>query len=375
MAPPSSPPGPSPAASRSPREDAAGAKEALRIAEEPEADALGRHAESPADIPWRGWRAVLRRTMIEMLTDRISLTAAGCAFYGTLALFPAISMLISVYGLLFDRETVEPQLAVLRDLLPPSAWTLIDERVRMLVSQPPGTLGMRLVISVGVAFWSSATGVKAILSALNLAYEETERRSILRFQLTAFGITLGAILSATIGLALLVGLPAMLNFLGVSSHQTLLIRVSSFGLLILAVLTALSMLYRYGPSRERPRWAWVTPGSLVATVLWVGASALFSLYVGHIASYDATYGPLGTVVGIMMWFFVTAYAVLLGAELNSELELQTAYDSTDGPPLPLGARGAYVADHIATDGPVPDRPPPPRLPQHSPPPRPRPSPG
>lgn len=356
------------------RADAAAEAEAVRIAEEPEADSLGRHATGPAEIPWLGWRSVLRRTALEMLTDRISLTAAGCAFYATLALFPAISMLISVYGLVFDRETVEPQLVVLRDLLPPSAWTLIDERIRMLVSQPPGTLGVQLLISTGVAFWSSATGIKAILSALNLAYEEVERRSLVRFQLTAFGITLGAILSASVGLALLVGLPALLDFLGVSNHQTLLIRVASFGLLILAVLTGLSLLYRYGPSRERPRWRWVTPGSLIATVMWVAASALFSLYVGHVASYDATYGPLGTVVGIMMWFFVTAYAVLLGAELNSELELQTAYDSTDGPPLPLGERGAYVADHIATDGPVPGRPLPPRSPRHSPPPRSRPSP-
>lgn len=373
MSPSTSPPGISADPTTTPRGDAVGEADAARVAAEPEADRLGRHAESPAEIPWLGWRAVLRRTAMEMFTDRISLTAAGCAFYATLALFPAISMLISVYGLIFDRETVEPQLAILRDLLPPSAWTLIDERVHLLVSQPPSTLGFQLLISTGVAFWSSATGVKAILAALNLAYEEVERRSILVFQLTAFGMTLGAILSATVGLAFLVGLPALLSFFGISNPQTLLIRVASFVLLILAVLTALSLLYRYGPSRERPRWRWVTPGSLVATVLWVAASALFSLYVGHLASYDATYGPLGTVVGIMMWFFVTAYAVLLGAELNSELELQTAYDSTDGPPLPLGERGAYVADHIATDGPVPDLPRPPRSPRHSPPPRSRPA--
>ncbi len=354
----------------SPRADAAGAAEAGRIAVDDDAEALGRHAESPAEIPWRGWRSVLRRTALEMLTDRVSLTAAGCAFYATLALFPAISMLISIYGLVFDRETVEPQLAVLRDLLPPSAWTLIDERVRMLVSQPPGTLGIQLLISTGIAFWSSATGVKAVLSALNLAYEEKERRSILRFQLVSFAITLGAIVSATIGLALLVGLPTILGFLGFQTPQTSLIRIASFVLLVLSVLGGLSLLYRYGPSRERPRWQWVTPGSLVATVLWIAVSALFSFYVGHVASYDATYGPLGTVVGIMMWFYVTAYAVLLGAELNSELELQTACDSTDGPPQPLGARGAYVADHIATDGSRLDTPPPPRSPLHSPPPPP-----
>ena len=290
----------------------------------------GHCAETPAGIPWPGWKSVLRRTGREMLTDRVSLTAAGCAFYATLALFPAISMLISIYGLMFDPETVEPQLEVLRNLLPPTAWALIHDRVHMLVTQPPGTLGRSLLISTGLAFWSSATGVKSILSALNLAYGEREKRGFFRFQFVAFAITLAAILGACLGLALLVGLPTLLKFVGVAWHQTALIQVASFGLLVSSLLGGLSVLYRYGPSRERPRWTWVTPGSVIATVLWMAASALFSFYVGHLASYDATYGPLGTVVGIMMWFYVTAYAVLLGAELNSELERQTACDSSDG---------------------------------------------
>jgi len=334
----------------SPRAQAAGPKEvAPGDLSGPNAQALGRLAQSPRSIPWRGWTRVLRRTGLVMLTDRVGLTAAGCAFYGTLALFPGISMLLSLYGLVFDPVTVEPQLAVLRDLLPPPAWGLIDERVRELVSQPPATLGVRLLISTGVAFWSSATGIKAVLAALNLAYEETEQRSILKFQLVAFTITLAAIVGASVAIAVLVALPQLLALIGVPDGAAWLIQLSSLGVLVLSLLTGLSLLYRYGPSRERPRWQWVTPGSLIATVLWVVASALFSLYVGHVASYDVAYGPLGAVAAMMMWFYVTAYAVLLGAELNSELELQTAVDSTDGPPRPLGARGAYVADHIAMD--------------------------
>jgi membrane protein len=148
---------------------------------------------------------------------------------------------------------------------------------------------------------------------------------------------------------LLVGLPAVLAFLGVPSSQSLLLRMASFALLLLGILVGLAMLYRYGPCRQAPRWHWVTPGSLVATMLWIAASALFSWYVATFSTYDATYGPLGTVVGIMMWFYVTVYAVLLGAELNAELELQTVRDSTSGPPKPLGRRGAYVADHVAED--------------------------
>ena len=321
--------------------------EAARLLREPGARALGRLAESPAEIGWPGWRAVLRRTVIEMLTDRVSLVAAGCAFYGTLALFPAISMLISIYGLAFDPVTVLPQLNVLQNLLPPAAYQLIAERVQMLVSKPPGALTTSLLFSTAVTLWSSAAGTKSILAALNLAYEERETRGFVRYQLTAFAITLCTIVGTVVGIGLLVALPPALDFMGFAGHERTLIRVASYALLFFSVMGGLSLLYRYGPCRQIPRWQWVTAGSLLATVLWIAASALFSFYVAQFSSYDATYGPLGTVVAIMMWFFVTAYAVLLGAELNAELELQTARDSTDGPPRPLGRRGAYVADHVA----------------------------
>ena len=333
-----------------PRSEALGALEVTpAVLAGPEAQALGRMAASPAAIPWRGWSRVLRRTGLVMLSDRVGLTAAGCAFYATLALFPALSMLMALYGLVFDPVTVEPQLALLRHLLPPAGWTLIDDRVRQLVAQPSATLGWQLLLSTGIALWSSASGVKALLAALNLAYEEQERRSFLRYQLVSLAITMLAIIGATVALAVLVAIPPALQYVAVGIASAWLLQVLGFLILMLSLLIGLSLLYRYGPSRKRPRWQWVTPGSVVATALWMAASALFSFYVANIASYDVSYGPLGAVAGMMMWFFVTAYAVLLGAELNSELELQTAVDSTDGPPRPLGARGAYVADHVSLD--------------------------
>ena len=333
-----------------PREDAAGpGPEVQRVLRAPDAIALGRLANSPGEIPWRGWRAVIRRTFWEMLTDRVSLVAAGCAFYGTLALFPAMSMLISLYGLIYDPATVEPQLTLVRDLLPPAAFTLIHDRIHVLVTKPPGTLGVGLLVSTAVALWSSASGVKSVITALNLAYEEREERSFLRYQLTAFTFTILAILSTVVGLVILVGLPAGLAFFGLPSSQTFWLRMASFGLLLLGVLVGLSLLYRFGPCRSSAKWHWVTPGSTVATVLWIMASALFSWYVATFSTYDATYGPLGTVVAFMMWLFVTVYVVLLGAELNAELELQTVRDSTRGAPKPFGRRGAYVADHVAED--------------------------
>jgi membrane protein len=306
-------------------------------------------AYHPLQISWAGWRQVIARTAREVVTDRVSLCAAGCAFYATLALFPAITMLVAIYGLIFDPGTVRPQLAALRELLPPSAYQLIADRVQMLVSKPPGTLTFSLGLSIAIALWSTTTGTKSILGALNLAYEQRETRGMLRFQLTALGMTLGAILAAVIGLAALVVVPALVGFFGMSAHRALIARASSLGALVLFVLLALSLLYRFGPSRPSAGLWLVTPGSLVATLLWLIASVLFSYYVQHLASYDATYGPLGAVVGVMMWFYVSAFAVLVGAELNAELELQVsgkaAFDNTGRAGRSTNEHAAHASGH------------------------------
>lgn len=332
-----------------PRYDAAGPGLAAWIASRPDAHRLGRNAASPAEIPWPGWKAVLRRVGLKMITDRASLSAAGCAFYATLALFPALTMLILIYGLMFEPATVEPQLASLREVLPPVVYTLIAKRIHMLVTQPSATLGWSLVASTTITLWSAMTGTKGIVTALNIAYEEVERRSILRYQVETFLITLCAMLGTTLGLAVLLGVPTVLAFLGSSPLRQTMIQVASIGVLVLFLMVGLSFLYRYGPCRTQARWRWVTPGSLTAAVLWLAASVLFSLYVTKLAHYDLTYGPLAAVAGVMMWFWVTIYVVLLGAELNAELEMQTVLDSTEGPPKPLGKRGAYVADHVAEE--------------------------
>jgi len=288
---------------------------------------LGRTVRNLVAIPWRGWMHVLLRTWQEISSDRISLVAAGCAFWATLALFPAISMLISFYGLLFDPASVEPQLEVLRDLLPSAAFSLIAERVHTLVSHGRGELGVSLLIGTALTLWSASSGTKSMLSALNMAYNAQEQRGFLRFQAIGLLMTLGAVVAAIVAVALLVLLPVAIDFLGLDAYARVLLRLGSFGVLVVFVGLALSLLYRFGPSREGVRWHWITTGSLVATLLWLAASAVLSLYVAHVASYDATYGPLGAVVGVMMWFWVSAYAVLLGAELNAEIELQTAGES------------------------------------------------
>jgi membrane protein len=229
----------------------------------------------------------------------MSLAAAGCAFYATLALFPAISMLVSVYGLVFDPVSVEPQLQVLSGLLPPPAFALINDRVHELVSQSNGNLSLGLLVSFLLTFWSSSTGTKSVLSAINVAYDVTEQRPFV-----------------------LLFLPVLITAVGLSSHSAGLIHIASLLMLVGFFTVAIGLLYRFGPSREPPPDPRIKPGAIFATLLWLIASELLSFYVSRIGSFGATYGSLGAGVGVMLWFYISAYAVLLGAELNACLEEQ-----------------------------------------------------
>ena len=260
----------------------------------------------------------------EAVTDQVALAAAGCGFYATLALFPAISMLISVYGLVFD---VAVGGAAARGACGTCCrrrpYTLIDDRVHELVSQPSDTLSIGLLVSLIVAFWSASAGTKSVLSALNVAYDTVEQRGILGFQLIALAMTLCAVAAAVLAIAVLVFLPTVISFVGLSDYSAALINAFSRTLLVVLVGGTIALLYRYGPSRKPPPDQRIFPGAVLATLLWLIASAGLSFYVSHIARLGVTYGPLGAVVAIMLWFYLTAYAVLLGAEVNAQLE-QTA---------------------------------------------------
>ena len=273
----------------------------------------------------RRWQSVMHGTFAAIASDRIGLVAAGCAFWATLALFPAISMVVSLYGLVFDPAAVEPQLATLRDLVLGEAFALIAGRVHVLVSHGSGTLGVSLAVSSVIALWSAATGTKSMLAALNLANEAYEQRSFLAFQAIGLTLTLGGILVAILALAILVALPAAIDFVGISAYGGLFAQGGSLLMLVVFVLLSISVFYRIGPCRPKggpaSRPSWITPGAVLATAVWLAASVAVSFYVGHLATYDATYGPLGAVAGVMIWFWVSAYVVLAGAELNAQLEL------------------------------------------------------
>jgi membrane protein len=276
---------------------------------------------------WEAWmqastspdsRSVLGQLWQRAISDRISLVAAGCAFYAMLALFPALSLIVSLYGLVFDPYTVEPQLAVLHELVPDATYALVAQRVRELVQGSRPRLERGAFISAIIALWSASAGVRAMLNALDLAYEIDSRRGMLAFYGTALLITLGAIMAVIVGMAGLVVLPVTLQLLGVEQGRALLVRAISLLVLLVAVFGAIAVLLRFGPSRPC-RWADVMPGTVMAAALWTLASVGFSFYVTHIAGYDSMYGSLGAAVGLQMSFFVSVFAILLGAELNVAL--------------------------------------------------------
>jgi membrane protein len=266
-----------------------------------------------------GALAIARRVMRAAASDRISLTAAGCAFYATLALFPGIFLLVLLYGLAFDKAAVEPQLEVLRELVPEETFALIAARLHELVEQPRPRLEWGVIVSGGVAIWSASAGARAMIGALNMAHGVTESRGFLHYHLLAIGITLAVTVAVVLAIASLVALPGVLALIGLPAPRAWTLRGMSMATLLGLVFVGLVLVYRLGPSGRHPGLLWALPGAMVATLLWAVASAAFTLYVSNFAAYDLMYGPLGATVGLLMWFWVSVYVVLLGAELNVAL--------------------------------------------------------
>jgi membrane protein len=316
-------------------------------AQSEKARALGRHARSPQQVPARGWWQVLKRVWAESMADNLGVMAAGCAFYGLLALFPALSILVSVYALVADPTTAEQQLQAIQSVLPDAAYTMIAGRVHELAALPSAGVSWRILVGLVIALWSAANGTKALMSTLNVAYEEDEKRSFVQFNLTAFAFTIGGIIAVMVGLAVILVVPAVVGLLSLGFATAILIQAISFAIVIVFLMGSLALVYRLGPSRREAKWRWISPGSIAASVVWVAASIGFSFYASNFGSYNVTYGSLGAVIVVLLWLWISAYVVLFGAELNAELELQTARDTTAGPDAPMGQRGAFVANHVA----------------------------
>jgi membrane protein len=306
----------------------------------------GRSADTPTEIPARGWKDILWRTYEEFNKDRVMSVAAGVTYYALLALFPAIAALVSIYGLFADPGTIQDHLNTLSGVLPSGALDIIREQVTRIASQGGGTLGFGFVFGLGLSLWSSNAGMKAIFDALNIVYGEEEKRSFIKLNLLSLSFTLGAIAFILIALAGIIVLPIVLNFIGLGSGTEWLVSLARWPILLIGVIFGLSLIYRFGPSRDKAEWRWVTPGGIVAAVLWLAVSMLFSWYVANFGSYNETYGSLGAVIGFMTWIWLSTIVVLLGAEINAETEHQTAKDTTEGTHQPMGTRGARMADTI-----------------------------
>ena len=306
----------------------------------------GRDAASPADIPPRGWRDVLARTWAEFGRDRIMSVAAGVTFFALLALFPAIGAFVSLYGLFADVHQAEHQLRLLRGIVPPGVIEFVGGEMKRIAAAHSGGLGLAFGISLLISLWSANGAVKALFDGLNVAYEERESRGLVKLNLISLAFTLGGLVFVALALSAVVVAPVLMHVLHLDRVGGAWLAELRWPVLLLITVGLISLIYAFGPSRTRPRWSWITWGGTFAAVLWVGASLLFSWYVANFAHYDKTYGSLGAVVGFMTWIWYSTIIVLFGAELNSELEHQTAVDTTVGAPKPMGARGAKMADTL-----------------------------
>jgi membrane protein len=306
----------------------------------------GRHATHPLQIPWRGWYDILWRTYREMNSDRLLSIAGGVSFFVLLAIFPAVTALVSAYGLFFNTSTITDNLSLLNDVVPDNVLSIVHEQTSRIASNSGRALSVGFVVGIVASLWSAMSGVKAIIDALNVIYEQKEGRNVLKLNLVALVFTLAGFAAFLLAIAAIVVLPLILSPIGLGSMTETLTRIARWPVLLVVLLIGLAVLYRYGPDRRAARWQWVSVGSVFAAVTWIVASFLFSWYLTSFANYNATYGSLGAVVGLMIWLWISTIVVLLGAELNAEIEHQTARDSTVGDEKPLGVRGAVMADTV-----------------------------
>jgi membrane protein len=312
----------------------------------------GRGADAPTDIPMRGWKDVAWRLYKSINDDRILLTAAGVTFYVLLALVPTLTAIVSIYGLFNDRSTVVEQVSLLYGIVPPGGLELIREQLTRLTAEGSDTLGLTLVVSLALALWSSSAGIKALFEAMNVAYHETEKRNFFHLNGLALLFTLCGAIAAVLVLATVLAIPPLLTLLPIGAAVEWAVRIASYLIMLVVIWMGLTVLYRWGPSRQTAKWRWITPGAAVSVVLLGIASVAFSWYATNFSDYGAAYGSLGALIGLMTWIWISATIVIVGAELNSEVEHQTARDSTTGEPAPLGQRGAHMADTIGEVNPM-----------------------
>ncbi|WP_019996418.1 YihY/virulence factor BrkB family protein [Aureimonas ureilytica] len=318
-------------------------EEIRRRASEP---GRGRDARGPLGIPWKGWKDIAWRLWYSFFEDRVMLIAAGATFYLLLALFPALAVFVSFYGIVADPTTIADHIAYVGQFLPRAGTEILTSQLENLVTRDPASLSIGFVSGLLFSLWSANNGVKTLFEAMNVAYGEQEMRSFLKLNAVAFLFTMGAVFIGTVMFVSVGVVPILMNLIGAESLTDELIAAARWPIVFALAVGGISMVYRYGPSRARARWKWVFFGATLTAAIWLAASMGFSWYLQNFANYGATYGSLGAVVGFMMWVWLSSTIFIVGAEINAEMEHQTAVDTTDEPEKPLGVRGARVADTI-----------------------------
>ncbi|MBW4709526.1 YihY/virulence factor BrkB family protein [Roseobacter sp. YSTF-M11] len=308
--------------------------------------ARGRSAETPTELPATGWKDIAFRVKDEIAADRVGLIAAGVAFYGLLALFPAITALVAISGLLIEPSQIVDQLERLSGLMPEEVIQIVTRQATEVAGSREGGLGLAAFAGVLIALYSASKGMASLIEGINVAYDENEERGFIKLKLVTLALTLFLMIGLLVALMATLGLPAVLALLEFGPVFEVLMTaglwIGLFGLTVFG----LSVLYRYAPSRDAPGWKWASPGAIIACLIWVIASAGFAFYVGNFGSYNESFGTLAGVIVLLMWFWISAFIILLGAELNAEMEAQTRQDTTIGPDAPMGSRDAVKADTL-----------------------------
>jgi membrane protein len=308
--------------------------------------ARGRLARDPSEIPAKGWKDILLRVYCNISDHRVLALAAGMTFYSLLAIFPALAALVAIYGLFADPGAITAHLNEVSGFVPAGALDVAGDQLARVASKGDRALGFTFAMGLGVSLWSANAAMKSLFDTLNIVYGEDEKRGFIKLNAISLAFTVAAVAFMLVAIAAVAVLPIALTYIGLTDFNDILLRIARWPALFISLAVALSLIYRFGPSREAPRWRWITSGSAMAALLWLAASAIFSFYAANFGNFDATYGSLGAVIGFMMWLWISAIVVLLGAELNAEIEHQTAYDTTTGNLKPLGARGAHMADSV-----------------------------
>ncbi|MFD1881349.1 YihY/virulence factor BrkB family protein [Paracoccus pacificus] len=308
--------------------------------------ARGRQAESPTDIPAEGWKDIALRVKSELADDHVGLIAAGVAFYALLAIFPALTALMALGGLVLEPSEVTAQLDKLTNVMPQEAAQIILDQAVSVAGSREGGLGLAFIVGLLLAIYSASKGMGSLMEGLNVAYDEEETRGFISKTLWTLGLTVFLILGLILGLLATLALPAVLNLIALPDWLETGMGLARWVILALMTVFGLAVIYRYGPSRDDAEWKWLSPGAVAACLIWVIASVGFSIYVSNFGSYNETFGSMAGVIILLMWLWISAFIILMGAELNAEIEAQTAHDTTVGPDEPMGERDAEKADRL-----------------------------